>query len=377
MKSLWILFVLFLIPFCAPQGISPPENVHAENTPADEGHSITVSWDAVEGATGYRIDRAGEEGEFEPAGDATRLESEFEDRGVEDAISYKYRVAALGTGEEEAVSPETDFAVSGPEWFNVYLSIVGVCVILFIAVVLWYIQRARRGEELFIRRIAGMEAVDEAVGRATEMGRPVCYIPGTGSIQEIGTIASLNLLGEIAKKTAEYGIPIKVPNRDPVVYTVSREIIKGAYTAAGRPDSYDPNSSYFVAQNALAYASAVCGMMVRDKPATNFFMGPFHAESLVLAETGASTGAIQIAGCDMVTQLPFFIVSCDYTLIGEELYAASAYLAREPLLLGALKGQDASKLLFMVMLVVATLLSFIFDKDFSDILSTNGWEWMF
>ncbi len=377
MKSLGILFVLFLIPFCAPQGISPPENVHAEDTPADEGHSITVSWDAVEGATGYRIDRAEEGGEFEPAGDATRLESEYDDGGVEDGVRYIYRVVALAAGEQEAVSSETGFVVSSPQWFNEHLSVVAICMVLFISVVMWYIKRARSGEELFIRRIAGMEAVDEAVGRATEMGRPVCYIPGTGTIQEIGTIASLNLLGEIAKKTASYGIPIKVPNRDPVVYTVSREVVKGAYTAVGRPDSYDPNSAYFVASNALAYSSAVCGMMVRDKPATNFFMGPFHAESLVLAETGASTGAIQIAGCDMVTQLPFFIVSCDYTLIGEELYAASAYLAREPLLLGALKGQDATKLLFMIVLVLGSILSLIFNKDFSDILSTNGWEWMF
>jgi len=201
----------------------------------------------------------------------------------------------------------------------------------------------------------------------------VLYCPGTGYMSDIGTVASMNLLGEIAKKTAEYNTPIMVPVRDPVVFTVAREVVKGAYIAAGRPDAHDPNSVYFVVEQALAYAAAVSGTMVRDKPATNFFMGPFYAESLILAETGAATGAIQIAGTDMVTQLPFFVVACDYTLIGEELYAASAYLSREPLMLGALKGQDMGKLVFMAILVLGTVLSLLTGRDFTKILSTTGY----
>ena len=83
----------------------------------------------------------------------------------------------------------------------------------------------------------------------------------------------------------------------------------------------------------------------------------FWAESLVLAEKGASTGAIQIAGIDAVTQLPFFITACDYTLIGEELYAASAYLSREPLPLGSLKGQDWAKFIIGGFIILGVLLS--------------------
>ena len=96
--------------------------------------------------------------------------------------------------------------------------------------------------------------------------------------------------------------------------------------------------------------------MIRERPAANFFMGYYYAESLLLAETGASTGAIQIAGTDSPNQLPFFITTCDYTLIGEELYAASAYLSREPLLLGSLKGQDLGKALMMLLILIQTII---------------------
>jgi hypothetical protein len=96
--------------------------------------------------------------------------------------------------------------------------------------------------------------------------------------------------------------------------------------------------------------------MMREKPATNFYLGKFYAESLILAETGHSTGAIQIAGTALPDQLPFFVAACDFTLLGEELYAASAYLSQEPVQLGSLKGQDFGKLIFVIVIIVGVIL---------------------
>jgi len=358
--------------------LAPPGEVEAGDTPNDGGGSITVEWATVPGAVEYRIERAavepdGARGDFAEIGIASELMESYADTEVASGSAYVYRVVAIDAGGNEAASNPVGPARSRPQWFNGDLTGVALAVMAFLIVVGWYIRRARRGEKLFIRRIAGLEAVEEAVGRATEMGRAVLYIPGTGRMEDIATVASMNILGEIAKKTAEYGTPIRVPNRDPVVYTVSREVVKGAYTGAGRPDAYDPESVFFLVENALAYAAAVDGIMVREKPATNFLLGAFHAESLILAEVGASTGAIQISGTDQVPQLPFFVVACDYTLMGEELYAASAYLAREPLMLGALKGQDMGKLLFMILLALGSIFSLITGLDAGWLLSTAGY----
>ncbi len=247
----------------------------------------------------------------------------------------------------------------GVQFFNTARLNVLIAFIVYGALLLWFIYHARKGKELFIRKISGLEAVEEAVGRATEMGKPILYVPGLAPIDAISTIASMNILSQVAKKTAEYNTTLLVPNRDPVVYTVAREVVKEAYTDAGRPDAFNPDNVYFLTQDQFGYTSAVCGTMVRDKPATNLFVGYFWAESLVLAETGATTGAIQIAGTDSVFQLPFFIVACDYTLIGEELYAASAYLSREPLLLGSLKGQDWGKMIILGLLILSSLLALL------------------
>ncbi len=223
------------------------------------------------------------------------------------------------------------------------------------ASVMFFIHRARGGATLFVRRIAGLDHVEEAIGRATEMGRPILYSTGLGFVSDIATIASLNILGQVARKVADYDSRILVPNRDPIVMSVCQEVVQGAYIDAGRPDAYNKDDVFFLTDDQFAYTAAISGIMMREKPATNFFMGMFYAESLLLAETGASTGAMQIAGTDALAQLPFFITACDYTLIGEELYAASAYLSNEPLLLGSLKGQDLSKLMFMISILIGTI----------------------
>ena len=87
-----------------------------------------------------------------------------------------------------------------------------------------------------------------------------------------------------------------------------------------------------------------------------FYFGQYYAESLIFAESGQQVGAIQIAGTIQTTQIPFFIAACDYVIIGDEFYAASAYLSREPSLLGSIVGQDVIKAILMIFIVIGTLL---------------------
>jgi hypothetical protein len=201
------------------------------------------------------------------------------------------------------------------------------------------------------------------------MGKPVLFAHGLHPMGSVSTIASINILSRVARRTAEFNTELRVANNDPIVMAVSQEVVKESYLNAGRPDAYTEDMVFMVATEQFSYAAALDGMMVRDRPATNIMMGYFYAESLLLAETGASIGAIQIAGTDSYTQLPFFITTCDYTLMGEELYAASAYLAREPKLLGSLKGQDVGKAFILLVLIFGTLLATLGNQTLTHIFS--------
>jgi len=229
--------------------------------------------------------------------------------------------------------------------------------ILISGVVIYYIGVARSGKDLKVREIAGLSAVDEAVGRATEMGRSVLFINGILDINDIQTLAGITVLSRVARTAAEYGADLEVPTCRALVMTTARETVQEAYLAAGRPDSYNEDKIYYLTDEQFGYVAGVTGTMVRDKPAACIYMGAFYAESLILAETGNHIGAIQVAGTAMPSQLPFFVAACDYTLIGEEFFAASAYLSGDPQQMGSLKGQDMGKLIGGIGIILGVLMA--------------------
>jgi hypothetical protein len=220
-----------------------------------------------------------------------------------------------------------------------------VALVVVVVAVLGSILWARAGHSIVVRKIAGLDAVDEAVGRATEMGRPILFVPGIQDMDNIQTVAGITILSKVAKTAAEYDAEIEVPNTRSLVMTSAREAVHAAYLSAGRTDSYNPDRIYYVSDEQFAFVAYTSGLMARKRPAACFYFGCFFAESLILAENGNAIGAIQIAGTAETTQLPFFV--------------ASAYLSGEPDQLGTLLGQDIIKAVVWVMIAVVTLVATI------------------
>jgi hypothetical protein len=241
----------------------------------------------------------------------------------------------------------------------VFIGTVLAIIIFFIAT---YLVKARA--ETKIRKVAGLNAVDEAIGRATEMGRPVLFTPGWGGdIQRPTTIAALNILSLVAEKTASYNCDLIFPTHDPVIMSAAEETIQNAYINAGHPDQFKPDNIYYTTSSQFGYAAAVDGAITRIEPATVMLLGTFEGEALILAETANSVGAMQIAGTDSTIQLAFFLVACDYTLIGEELFAASGYLSGDEKIVSSIKAQDYMKIIIIALLVAGGILA-TFNLDF-------------
>jgi hypothetical protein len=380
----WAVVLLIIsAPLLRAQSLPAPRQVTAADDPKeDKGTQLLLTWQAPAEAppgglslAGYRVYLLSGKDKpkplellVAPPKLATKVPDLKPWRKVRLAVTAIYIPGWVTLAPDEQVATEpasADFrestqTLSPPAsptgiWFKANLSNVLVFSLFYVIVVILTIAFARR-RDMYIRPIAGLRAVDDAIGRATEMGRPILYIAGLTGIGDISTIAAMLVLGHLAKRTAAYETPILVPCQDPLVMAIQREIVREAYLEAGKPDAYNPDNIFYVTDSQFGYVAAVDGLMLRQKPAANFFMGYFYAESLILAETGNATGAIQISGTDADTQLPFFITSCDYTLMGEELYAASAYLSRDPVLLAQLKGQDLGKLLIFLLLLAGLLL---------------------
>lgn len=244
----------------------------------------------------------------------------------------------------------------------------------FSVTVLWSMSKAK--EKLpSIRRIVALEAIEEAVGRATELGRPVHYTTGIGAVTDEfapQTMAGLQVLQYTARLCAERDCQIICTVMPPLVYPLAQERVKQGYAEAGRLDAYREDSVRFMAPVQFAYAASTMDLIRREQVAANIEIGAFYAEALLIAEAAATVGALQIGGTARMYQLQYFVIACDYVLIGEEMFAADAYLTREPTALGALKAQDYGKVLCMLLLVVGAVLQ-TFDITFiRDVLVRYG-----
>lgn len=237
-------------------------------------------------------------------------------------------------------------------WVGIFVTL------LIVAFVLVNIARAGKGRDIFIRRIPGLNALDDAIGRATEMGRPVLMVPGIGGLDAV-SVQAITIFANVARQAAQFGTPIRLCCADAAVYTLAQEVIRDVYQQQGMIERMDANTVQFVSDRQFAFAAGVQGIILREKVAATFLLGAFFAESLIFAESANSIGAIQVAGSTQNTQTPFFIAACDYVLIGDEFYAASAYITRQPVLVGSLVGQDWGKMLFMALIMVGTLLTSI------------------
>ncbi len=334
--------------------------VVACDVPNDDGSGLRVFWRPRPDASRVRIERRC----FQRSAAWTlpieqpAAQGRFQDaRLLRPWREYQYRLTFLSADNAPIDALETNVIAARGAWINTNRVGLLVFLLLLCGAVVYCIGLARRGVKLHIRRIAGLDAVEEAVGRATEMGRPILFVCGTQDMNDIQTIAGLTVLSRVARVAAEHDAAIEVPTSRSLVMTVARETVQAAYLDAGRPDAFDERQVYYTTDEQFGFVSALSGLIVRKRPAACFYMGAFFAESLILAETANTTGSIQIAGTAMPAQLPFFVAACDYTLIGEELFAASAYLAGEPQQLGSLKGQDFGKLVGVAVIVVGALLA--------------------
>lgn len=376
MKALFQVICLSLFLFAN----SYSYDLYISDYPDDDGTRLVIKWDKLPPPElepvkpeKYVLERAVDSpDDFTAIATVSSLDPTLEttDDALDEGRNYFYRLSY----SDSSVVWTSDIA--GPfapdeNWYNTKRTNVLIGILITGFVVGFFILSGKKGKSYYLRPIAGLTAMDEAIGRATEMGRPILYSSGRGKMERPASIASMNIFGSVAEKVASYGIPLIFPNNDPVVTAVAQEVAREGYTKAGHPDKFNPDNIFFVTDSQFGYAAAVDGIMMRERPATNLFFGTFEAESLILAETGNSIGAIQIAGTDSSIQMAFFIVACDYVLIGEELFAASGYLSGDPQVIGTLKGSDYLKVIIIVLMLLGILLALFNQAWFVNLFVTG------
>ncbi|MGE5580185.1 MAG: DUF6754 domain-containing protein [Bacillota bacterium] len=234
-------------------------------------------------------------------------------------------------------------------------SVVSFIVLLAYCIGTFLTVRAYQGKSEFpIKRLKGLDFIDDALGRVTEMGRPAHFSMGSGEL-DAQYFAAFEYLRYIAQKAARYDADLIVTNAIPEVQPVTEEIVRSAYVNEGKPDRYKPDNIRYVSVYALR--PAVLGTFQREQVAANFMLGNYYHESVIFVEAASSVGAISVGGTTQTAQIPFFVAGADYTLIGEEFYAGSIALSGNVTHFGCLAAQEGGKYLAIILMLVGAIMA--------------------
>lgn len=259
--------------------------------------------------------------------------------------------------------------------FKAETSLTLVVFLGLVTISIYLIGKGKKGYLPYVRPIAAVESLEEAVGRAAEMGRPVHFAPGSGELDSeyaSQTIAGLQILAHIARLTARYDVELIVTLWKSVSVPICQEVVRQSYIEEGRIDAYSPETVRFLSDDQMAYTANAMGLIQQREVASNILIGPFYMESLMLAEAAFQVGSIQIAGTARMYQLPFFVAACDYCLLGEEMYAAGSYIGRDAIRLNSIKAIDWAKIAFLAVIIVGALLETAGVSVIGDFIRTYG-----
>lgn len=230
-------------------------------------------------------------------------------------------------------------------------------VIIFIAIY-YYLQRAQAGNLVKLRRLPQIDVIDEIVARCVEMDKELWFLSGQGTMtnatQLPGILSTFGILEYVTEKCAEYGCKIHHPTNLPVAYNIQYEIMREAYEASGKPEEFDPLDSILYIPDG-AGRPYITNESWRRKPAGAILTGFWYHYTIIYAEALQRAGAMTLGGTDTTHNIPFMVAANNYSMIGEEMYAMSAYLSKDPLLSSSLAGQDVGKYIILVLSIIGVL----------------------
>jgi hypothetical protein len=228
--------------------------------------------------------------------------------------------------------------------------------IVILALTVYYVGAK---EAPYLRRVPALDAIDEAVGRSTEMGRPVLYTMSTGWYGfDWRILTCISLLSQVARIAARNEARLVVPTggseRSYIIRPAIEEAVKTAFTVEGKPELFNSDDLPFFSGQQYAYIGGVVGMMQRDVPGALF--GIYGAsEAMNFAETANALGSITINSPSYPANAAVLACASDYIIWPEEAPAASAYLSGDPEEVAPIKTQDIMKWGAIILMIVGSI----------------------
>lgn len=220
----------------------------------------------------------------------------------------------------------------------------------------------RRRTPAVLRHIAAFERLNHAIGLAVENGTRLHISLGRGNLftaRGASAFAALAMLRRLAESTSVSDRPPIVTSGDASLSILSQDTLQAGYKAAGAEEQYRASTGRLTGLTPFAYAAGTIPVTRDENVSANVVLGDFGAEAALLAEAADRENTHLIAASDNLSAQSVFYVAAQDPLIGEELFAAGAYVGAGPSHEASLQVQDVLRWLIIVAILIGAFLRLV------------------
>ncbi len=245
------------------------------------------------------------------------------------------------------------------------LQLMGLATVLFFGGLIFgfgLLARRKGAKPRGLRSIEPYDSLPATVGAAVETGRRIHISFGSGTVGEVSTaatIAGLSALDRVASVAAISDKPPVVTTADGTAMLLAQDTLRAVYRRQNASDHYDPLAVQVAGLTPLGFGAALPGLLKDETVAGTILIGSIGPETVLMAEAGRRGNVSIVAGSDQPAAQAMLFAMVDHPLIGEDLFAANAYINRSAAHLACLRAQDWMRVIIAVIIgggVVATLL---------------------
>lgn len=240
------------------------------------------------------------------------------------------------------------------------VDIVGLLVLaIFIGGIIVYATIGRRWPAVF-RPLPAYEDLGEAIERAVEAGERVHVSLGTGSV--IGSdcapaLAGLAMVANMAEATSASDRPVVVSAGDAAMALLAQDTLRTTYNRINASEAYNPNSGRMLGPTPFSYIANLPVLLDTENVSVHVLAGSFGSEGALAVDFGNRQNAFILAGTDDVQSQALLYATAKNPLVGEELFAGSAYLNVSPVHRAGLRVQDLIRMIIIGAIIAGTILS--------------------
>ena len=228
--------------------------------------------------------------------------------------------------------------------------------VILAAVLLLALTFIKRKSPPAFREIAALARLKKAAGLAVEDGTRLHVSLGRGGLvspRGAASLSALALLRQIGEQTSISDRPPVATSGDPVLAALSQDTLQAACQSAGVDELFQPTSGRLGGLTPFSYAAGAMTVARQEQVSTDVLMGDFGAEVGLLTEASERENSTLIAATSEPSAQAILFASATEPLVGEELFAAPAYIGNDPAQRASLQAQDILRWLVILALLAA------------------------